>query len=94
MKAIIWADQALQDLADIDDWFETIAPDFAKLLGDLAVAAARFVAEHPGVGQMVGDNGERKWTVKGTDYRIFYRAQPAAIEILRIRHGRENWRDD
>lgn len=92
MKAIIWADQALQDLADIDDWFEHVAPEFAERVGSSAIAAGRFIAEHPGIGQVVGNDGERKWRVKGTDYKIFYQVTATTVEILRLRHAREDWK--
>ena len=93
MKRVIWADSALIDLARIDDWYADRNPDFAALVGDAAVAAGRFLLDFPNAGSAFEGQYLRKWPVPGTDYRLFYRPIRTGIEIVRIRHAREDWRD-
>ncbi|MGQ7322992.1 type II toxin-antitoxin system RelE/ParE family toxin, partial [Streptococcus suis] len=60
-------------------------------VGRAAIAAGRFLAEHPAAGPALAD-GQRKWCVPGTDYVLVYRVVAGDVEILRVYHGREDWR--
>jgi plasmid stabilization system protein ParE len=44
----------------------------------------------PGVGSPFGAEG-RRLRVRGTPYLLFYRTLSDRVEILRIRHDREQW---
>ena len=37
---------------------------------------------------------QRKFAVRGTPYILVYRIVSGAIEILRVRHNREDWRPE
>jgi toxin ParE1/3/4 len=91
MRTTIWSDAALQDFASIDDWYADRNVEFANRVAIAAVQAARRLAEYPQIGEDIG-NGMRKWAVTGSDYRLIYRVDAHAIQILRIRHAREDWR--
>jgi toxin ParE1/3/4 len=91
MRTTIWSDAALQDFAAIDDWYADRNVEFANRVAIAAVQAARRLAEYPQIGEDIG-NGMRKWAVTGSDYRLIYRVDANAIQILRIRHAREDWR--
>ncbi len=93
MRKIIWADSALQDLARIDDWYAVAAPDFANEAGKAAIAAARFLVQYPFAGSpFKGDL--RKWKVADTHYRLFYIVDDQTLEIVRLRHAREDWQSE
>jgi plasmid stabilization system protein ParE len=93
MRAIVWTDSALQDLARIDEWYSDRDQAFADDAGDAAVNAARFLTQYPFAGAAF--RGElRKWHVAGTQYRLFYSVDDEKVEIVRIRHAREDWRDE
>jgi len=44
----------------------------------------------PGVGSLMDDTS-RRLRVRGTPYLLFYRIISDQVEILRIRHDREDW---
>lgn len=89
MKKVRWAKDALHDLDQIDNWYADRDPEFADKVGRAAIAAANFLTEYPFAGAAyIGKT--RKWPVKGTDYRLIYRIWRDAIEVLRVRHARED----
>lgn len=94
MRTISWADAAKQDLANIDDWFEHRDPEFADRVGSAAIAAARLITEFPHAGAALDGTQVRKWTIAGTDYRLIYLVTDNYVEIVRVRHARDNWREE
>lgn len=93
MRSILWADSALQDLGRIDTWYEETDPGKADEATQAAIAAARFLTQYPFAGAVFRDE-LRKWHVADTQYRLFYKVDDEKIEIVRIRHAREDWRDE
>ena len=93
MSRARWTARARADLADIDDYYRSIAPDFALRVGREALAAARFLAAHPAAGPAFG-GGTRKWRIRSTHYLLIYRIVTGGIEIVRLRNTHENWRTD
>lgn len=91
MSRAVWTRRAQADLVRIDSFYEQNAPDFADALGRAAIRAGNFLAEHPHAGPAL-DDGERKWLVPHTDYVLVYRINEPDLEILRVFHGREDWR--
>ena len=94
MRSVVWADSARRDMARIDDWFADVDPQFADRLGLAAIAAARFLIDFPFAGPAVPDSILRKWPVPRTDYRLFYVVTESGLEIVRVRHVREDRGDD
>ena len=91
MSRVIWSGEALGDLARIDDFYASIDPDYADRVGRHAVRAARFLADHSHAGPIVKTT-LRKWRVPGTPFVLIYRVAAEGVEIIRVHHGRENWR--
>ena len=91
MNQAIWSAPARADLADIDDYYHDLAPDYARRVGRIALAAAQFLAEHPKAGPSLAD-GRRKWRVAQTPYVLIYRPVPGGVRILRVQHGSSDWR--
>jgi toxin ParE1/3/4 len=85
-----WTRRAQADLIRIDDFNTRNDPDFADAIGRAAIAAGDFLSDHPHVGPVLR-GGERKWSVKHTDYVLVYRLIDGGVEILRVHHGREDW---
>ncbi len=94
MRSILWADAAKLDLANIDDWYAGRDPDFADKVGDAALAAARLIVEFSKAGSALDGTQVRKWKIADTDYRLIYLLTGNQVEIVRVRHARENWREE
>ena len=92
MTSVIWTRPAQRDLDEIDDHFADFAPDHADTVSRMAVKSALQLIKFPYLGPPVGEDGVRKWSVKGTDFLLLYRVTTASIEILRVRHAREDWK--
>jgi len=92
MTRAVWAIPAQTDLARIDDFYRAVAPEFAERLGRAAIGAARFLAGHPHAGPVLLEP-VRKWRIPTFDYVLLYRVTGDGIEILRMHHAREAWRD-
>jgi toxin ParE1/3/4 len=87
---IEWTTAAQADLASIDEHLAEIDPEFATRVGAAAIRAARFLAQWPNSGAAVA-LGTRKKTILGTPYILLYRPSADRLQILRVRHVRENW---
>lgn len=91
MSRVAWTRRAQIDLARIDSFNRPNDPDFATSIGRAAIAAGVFLADYPGARPTLAD-GERTWLVPRTDYVIVYRIVIDGVQMLRVYHGRENWR--
>jgi toxin ParE1/3/4 len=90
MRSIRWSKDALRDLEKIDDWYANRDPNYADRVGRAAVSAAKFLTEFPFAGPSYSGK-VRKWPVPKTDYRLLYRVENDSIEIIRVRHVREEF---
>ena len=93
MIRVEWTLPARDDLARIDDDFAAPDPEFAEKVARTAIRAGRFLSDWPGSGSLISNGGLRKWPVKDTPYILMYRILQDRIQILRVRHNREDWRD-
>lgn len=94
MSSVLWADAAKLDLANIDDRYSNRDPDFADKVGDATIAAARVIIEFPHAGPALDGAKVRNWNIAGTDYRLIYLLSDNQVEMVRVRHSRENWREE
>ena len=86
-----WTDQALTDLASIDDWLNRNAsPDVTQTQLDLIRIRARSLQDFPRRGAKFGEDW-RVMGVAGTSYLLVYRVIDDGVQILRIRHNRDDW---
>ncbi len=88
---LVWTRPAQNDLAQIDWFLSEHDPGAADISARLALKAGRFIAENPRIGSAI-DIELRKWSVRGSPYLLIYRVTADAVEILRVRHEREDWR--
>ena len=91
MNKTLWTDPARSDLAKIHDFYQEDSPEYAVQIGRSAIKAGDFLQRHPFAGVQV-DPGLRKWPVSKTKLRLFYRVMNDHVEVLRVRHIREDWR--
>ena len=94
MKRIIWSRPAQNDLAHIDQFLAEFDPAYAALVGRQAFKTAIWLAENPRIAPFVEDAEIRKWRVPTTPYLLLYYEAPDGITIARVRHARENWREE
>lgn len=93
MRIVEWTPLALEDLASIDAYWWRYSPERAETILQQIGAAALFLTGTPEAGPEMERAAARKWRVRRTDHIITYRVAPNRIEILRVRHSAENWRD-
>lgn len=87
---LIWSGPSRRDIVRIDDWLSKEAhPDTAALTIQRIRERARKLRDFPRTGSLI-DRGVRSAPVARTNYLLIYRVTDC-IEILRVRHGREDW---
>lgn len=94
MNAVSWTGPAEHDLEKIDDYWFLVAPDLADAMLAKIEASVCFLRGMPRAGWRIEETEARRWSVRGTPYLLVYRIQADTIEILRVRHERENWQGD
>ena len=91
MTRIEWSAPARLDLEEIDDSFTAIDRGIADHIIDRIEQAGDFLRQHPAAGPAILSGTVRKWRVRGAPYLLIYRLLPDRVDILRIRHDREQW---
>lgn len=91
MPTLVWTRPAFDDLDAIDRWLT------ANVRGEIAIdmlsairLRAYFLENFPHGGRPIGE-GLRVLRVIGTPYLIIYRLAGGTVQLLRIRHEREDW---
>lgn len=91
MHSIEWTELALDDLRAIDAWLTDHAhPEIALRTLTSIRARSRFLERFPRGGRPFGTEC-RVLRVTDTAYLILYRIEDDAVQVLRIRHEREDW---
>lgn len=92
MRRIRWTAQARRDFIRIADDYARVAPEFPLRLLKRIDALAELLAGEPGIGPELKGRKDRKFRIKGSDYILIHRASRSELGILRVQHGRKNWR--
>lgn len=85
---VIWTDQALVRLAEIQDFIARANPDAAERLVDRIVERGEGLSKFPEMGRMVPElpgTGIRE-IIEG-HYRIVYRVQAKVVQVLTVFEG-------
>ncbi len=91
MPTLSWTLPATDDLWSIDAWLTEEASGEVALATLAAIRfRAQFLENFPRGGRPIGE-GVRILRVIETPHLIFYRLVDDVVEILRIRHEREDW---
>jgi toxin ParE1/3/4 len=89
-----WSDLAIVDLEAIDDYWMAYSEAAAEDVADKIERAAQFLTTMPKAGPALRREEVRKWRVGSTPYVLIYRVLAERIEVLRIHHGRQDWKRD
>jgi plasmid stabilization system protein ParE len=91
MPGLSWSPAALADLRRIDIWLaENASASVAdQMLGAIRGRAMRLEG-FPMIGRQLLNRGYRVLTMPGTPSLMIYRIERETIQILRLRHQRED----
>jgi toxin ParE1/3/4 len=90
---IVWSREAKSDLAALHRYYAQLGSDFAFRTAELAVGAARLLAERPQLGPVIANTLYRKWRVPHTPYLLVYRPDGDQLRIARVVHFAQNWQN-
>ncbi len=96
MRRLDWTRPALSDLRAIDAWLSReAAPDVAIRILTKIRERADFLLDFPSGGPPLSDGDVHALRVRGSPYVLLYRLKGEhGIEILRVRHVRQDWREE
>jgi toxin ParE1/3/4 len=93
MKRAIWAEEAIDDLHAIEEYLAEYYGDaFGRHVVTTLIGAGRWLLDHPNIGSPLSVDGWRKWGPRKSRHILIYRVIPGGIEVLRVRHERNDWR--
>lgn len=91
MREIAWTIPAQADLRRINSWLtENRNPEHALRIAIAIRARASVLERFPHIGRP-GRDDVRVLRIQTTPYLILYRLRPGRVEVLRVRHEREDW---
>ncbi len=91
MRRIDWSQPALDDLRAINGWLmKEATPDIALRTLTAIRTRARFLERFPDGGRRHKGN-VRILRVFRTQYLLLYRIDDDAVQVLRVRHDRQDW---
>lgn len=91
MHRVIWAGPALDDVDRIEDYLDGLDPRLAGRIVDDVMDVAEKLTLFPARGSLI-EPGVRSIRIPRSPYRLVYRVDDGNVQILRIRHEREDWR--
>ncbi|WP_370309462.1 type II toxin-antitoxin system RelE/ParE family toxin [Sphingobium abikonense] len=90
MLPIVWLEEALDDLEGIVDFIETQNPAAAERTGQAIRHTADCLTDHPHMHRTGRVPGSREALVT-PNYVIIYRVGADAVEILAVKHTRQQY---
>lgn len=87
-----WTSLALRDFVKAQDYIAKENPVAATTIARRVSVAASKLSENPKIGRLGHVEDTRELIVSRTPYLIVYRIQSGEIELLRVWHGRQNWK--
>ena len=88
MTALIWSPQALHDVESIRAYIAEDSPAYAELVVRRILAAVERLQSFPESGRVVPErNAPNLREVILTPYRIVYRVDPKAVEVVTVFRG-------
>ena len=87
---IVWTEQAISDLSEIEDYIAQDKPQAVERVAAHLVSSVEHLAEFPHLGKPGRRPGTRELIIP--PYVLTYRFRPKRLEILSVWHGhrREN----
>jgi addiction module RelE/StbE family toxin len=95
VTAIRWTDQAVADLEAIRDYVARDSVRYATLLVERLIASLDQVSQFPEIGRVVPEyqRPDIRELILGS-YRVVYRLQTGAAEVLTVFHGARLFPED
>lgn len=93
MPRLIWAPAFGRDLAEINAFLAQHDARAAVRTLTAIRKSVDWLTSYPRIGRAI-DETYRVFLVRGTPYLVVYRVRDDEVELLRIRHARENWVSD
>lgn len=87
-----WTHPALADLDEAQTFIAQENPVAAQAVAQRVWVMAQSLQTHPAMGRAGHLSGTRELVVAQTPYLIVYRIRQNCVEILRLWHGRQNWK--
>lgn len=87
-----WTRPALADLVEAQNFIARDNPAAAQAVAQRIWDAAAKLCDNPNIGRAGHVAATLEWVVTDTPYLIVYRVKNEAVEILRVWHGRRNWK--
>ena len=88
-----WTRPALSDLVEAQNYITRENPIAAPQVAQRVWDAALQLLTHPDLGRPGHVTGTREWVVAKTPYLIVYRHQEDSVEILRVWHAKQDWKN-
>ena len=89
-----WSTPARADFRKLFLWLSQFDPAIADRNAGSILAKADWLLSHPHAGSPLDTLDWRKTVVAGTRYIVLYRPTADGVEILRVHHSAENWREE
>ena len=89
---LLWTKSAVSDLENIRQFVEQEDPSTAQKMGLLILESVEQLAQFPESGRYGRVKGTRELVIPGTPYFIPYRIKRESIQLLRVMHGRQDYR--
>ncbi|WP_299689315.1 type II toxin-antitoxin system RelE/ParE family toxin [Hydrocarboniphaga sp.] len=88
-----WTRRALRDFQEAQHYIAQDNVPIAQTVPQRISDAAQTLTENPQMGRPGEAPGTREWVVTSTPYLIVYRIKGQVLEILRVWHGRQDWKN-
>jgi toxin ParE1/3/4 len=86
-----WSRQAIRDLRGIREYIARDDATSAAAMNARLRNAAELLVDYPHIGRVGELAGTHDLIVPRTPYIVVYRLRGDVAEILRVRHGAQNW---
>lgn len=87
-----WTRPALADVVEAQNFIARENPAAAQAVAQRIWDAATKLCDNPNIGRPGHVAATREWVVTDTPYLIVYRVKSESVEVLRVWHGRRNWK--
>ncbi|MBS0438780.1 MAG: type II toxin-antitoxin system RelE/ParE family toxin [Proteobacteria bacterium] len=88
-----WSVKALIDFDEAQNWIAHENPIAARAVARRIRDATQLLRANPHAGTPTHIEDTRSWVVARTPYLIVYRVRGETLEILRLWHGRRDWKN-
>lgn len=86
-----WLPEAVRNLTEQVEWIARQDPWVAVSIGTAIEAGVARLGDHPAMARPGRVAGTRELVILGTPYVVVYRIETAAVVILRVLHGAQQW---